>query len=144
MKCMSLPSSLAIAVLVLALPRAQAAGPYDGDWFVDAGPAGQAQPTAESSGCDAVRIEFRVIDDRVTGNLRRSPYGTGRVESGEGGPPISGTVQPDGTVNAQWQSYRATGKLTGDRAEVRWNGECGPRVATGGRAEAAGSTQRRQ
>jgi len=144
MKWMFMPWSLAIAALLLALPRAQAAGPYDGDWYVDAAPAGQAQPTAESSGCDAVRIEFRVIDNRVTGNLRRSPYGTGRVESGEGGPPISGTVQPDGTVNAQWQNYRATGKLTGDRAEVRWNGECGLRVATGARTGATGSTQQRQ
>ena len=36
-----------------------------------------------------------------------------------------------------------TGKFTGDKAEVRWNGACGPRVATGGRVasnEGAGSS----
>ena len=140
---MLMPLSIAVAAFAIPVVPAEAAGPYDGTWIVDAAPAGQAQPTAQSSGCDAVRIEVQIVDDRVTGHLRRSPYGTGRVQSGEGGPAITGTVQPDGTLNAQWQSYRVTGKLTGDKAEVRWNGECGLRVATGGRLEGTGPSQRR-
>lgn len=137
----SIVTSVSIAVAALAATPAVAAGQFDGDWYVDAAPAGQAQPTQESSGCEAVRIQFRIVDNQVKGNLRRGAYGTGNVESGEGGPPITGTVQPDGTVNAQWESYRATGKLTGDRAEVKWKGECGPRVATGGRVGSMGSSQ---
>ena len=52
------------------------------------------------------------------------------------GPVITphGTVAPDGTINAQWESYKATGKITGNTAQIKWRGECGERVATGGRA----------
>jgi hypothetical protein len=138
--------SLAIAVLGLPMLPAYAAGQYDGNWYVDAGPAGQAQPTAESSGCDAVRIPFQVKDNKISGSLQRAPYGTGRVEPGTGrsATPITGTVAPDGTVNAQWENYKATGKLAGDKAQLKWRGECGDRVATGGRASAntgSGSTR---
>ncbi len=38
-----------------------------------------------------------------------------------------------GTINAQWESYKATGKLSGNSAQLKWRGECGERVATGGR-----------
>ncbi len=66
----------------------------------------------------------------------RSPYGTGRVEgaSGSSAAPITGQVQPDGTFTAQWESCRGTGKLSGDTAELTWSGECGQRMAIGGRA----------
>ena len=129
--------SLAVAAIAFPMLSAYAAGQYDGNWYVDA-PAAQNVGTSErSSGCEAVRIPFKVTDNQVTGNLQRAPYGTGRVEQGSGSSsaPLSGTIQPDGTVNAQWESYRATGKLSGDTAEIRWTGECGPRVATGGRAK---------
>jgi hypothetical protein len=84
-----------------------------------------------------VRLPFQIADNKITGSLQRAPYGTGRVEQGSGSSatPITGTVQPDGTFNAQWQNYKGTGKLSGDQAELKWNGECGPRVATGGRAK---------
>ena len=134
----SMPISIAFAA-ALAAPTLPAvgAGPFDGNWYVDAPAADQAQPTAESSGCDAVRLPFKVVDNQITGSLQRDPYATGRVEAGYGSSasPITGTVAPDGTLSAQGQSYQATGKLTGDRAVVRWDGECGPRVATGGRAQ---------
>jgi hypothetical protein len=123
-------------------PRAAArGGRFDGSWVVDAPAAGGVGAGTEvPTGCEAVRIPFTVTGNRVSGSLERSTYGTGRVQSGEGrrAAPITGTVAPDGTVNAQWQNYHATGKLVGDRAELRWNGECGQRVATGTRVAAAG------
>jgi hypothetical protein len=137
--------SIAAVGLAASLLPAHAAGPYDGNWYVDAAPAAQTSTSDVPAGCDAVRIPFQVTDNKITGSLQRAPYGTGRVEQGTGraAAPITGTVQPDGTINAQWQNYRATGKLSGDTAEIRWNGECGPRVATGGRAEATGSSRSR-
>lgn len=132
-------TSIAFAAAALAVPMlpADAAGPYDGNWYVDAAPAAQTSSSDVPAGCDAVRLPFKVTDNKITGSLQRAPYGTGRVEQGSGSSasPITGTVQPDGTFNAQWQNYKGTGKLTGDQAELRWNGECGPRVATGGRAK---------
>jgi hypothetical protein len=135
MKWMLASMSIAAAALAAPMFPAIAAGQYDGMWIVDAPPANQAQPSPNASGCDAVRIPFQVTGDKITGSLQRSPYVTGRVEQGVGprATPITGTVQPDGTVKAQWQSYSATGKLSGENAEVNWTGECGPRVATGGR-----------
>jgi hypothetical protein len=132
-------TSIAFAAAALALPMvsADAAGPYDGNWYVDAAPAGQSSTSDVPAGCDAVRLPFQITDNKITGSLQRAPYGTGRVEQGSGSSaaPITGTVQPDGTFNAQWQNYKGTGKLSGDQAELKWNGECGPRVATGGRAK---------
>ena len=122
---------------------ADAPGPYDGTWQVDAPDAGNSS-TSDVSGCEAARLQFQVKNNRVQGSLGRSPYGARFTQSGPGTTPISGTVQPDGTLNAQWQNYTATGKLTGDKAEMRWRGTCGPRVATGGRVastEGAGSTR---
>jgi hypothetical protein len=121
---------------------ADAPGPYDGTWQVDAPDAGNSS-TSDVSGCEAARLQFQVKNNQVQGSLGRSPYGARFTQSGPGTTPISGTVQPDGTLNAQWQSYTATGKLTGDKAEMRWRGACGPRVATGGRTastEGTGST----
>ena len=127
--------SIAAAALAAPMSSAIAAGQWDGMWIVDAPPAGQSQPTASSSGCDAVRIPVQVSGDKITGSLQRSPYVTGRVEGGTGknATPLTGTIAPDGSVTAKWQNYPATGKLSGENAEVKWNGECGPRVATGGR-----------
>ena len=137
--------SIAVAALAASLPPAHAAGPYDGNWYVDAAPAAQTSSSDVPAGCDAVRIPFQVTDNKITGSLQRAPYGTGRVEQGTGraATPITGTVQPDGTFTAQWQNYRGTGKLSGDTAELKWSGECGPRVATGGRTESTGSSRSR-
>ena len=132
-------TSLSVAVAALALPTlpAHATGPFDGQWYVDAPEAGQVSSSDVTSGCEAVRIPFQIADNQVSGRLQRAPYGTGRVEegAGRGSSPITGTVQPDGTLAVAWESYHATGKLSGDKAELTWKGECGPRVATGGRAK---------
>jgi hypothetical protein len=139
--------SLAAAVVVAPMLAAHAAGQYDGNWFVDAPSAQNAGTSERSSGCEPVRIPFTVSGNKISGNLQRSPYGTGRVESGTGraSAPITGTVGPDGTISAQWESYKATGKLSGNTAQLKWRGECGERVATGGRAPStsgSGSTSK--
>ncbi|HKW54286.1 MAG TPA: hypothetical protein VJO12_11385 [Stellaceae bacterium] len=133
------------SVVPAAATVANVPGPYDGTWMVDAASAGSGTSTSDVAACEAVRLQFDVKNNQVNGMLGRSPYGGGRVtQSGPGTTPVSGTVQPDGTLFAQWQSYQATGKLTGDKAEMHWRGTCGPRVATGGRVtstEGAGSTR---
>ncbi len=145
MKRMLIPFCAAAAMLALPGSAVLAAGPYDGTWQVDAAPAGNpGTNTTGRSQCEALRLRFQVKDNQIQGSMARSPYGGGRVtEGGRGATPVTGTVQPDGTLNARWQSFRATGKLTGDKAELRWTGQCGPRVATGGRvaSEGSGSTQ---
>jgi hypothetical protein len=135
-------ASLAVAMIALPISPTLAAGPFDGTWQVDAPDAGSSS-SSDVSSCEAARLQFQVKDNQVQGQLGRSPYGARFTQSGPGTTPITGTVQPDGTLNAQWQKYKATGKLTGDKAELRWKGTCGPRVATGGRVgptEGAGST----
>jgi hypothetical protein len=130
-------SWIAMSIVAVAVSPAMAAGQYDGNWYVDAAPAAQTSSSDVPAGCDAVRLPFMVTDNKITGSLQRAPYGTGRVEEGSGSSasPITGTVQPDGTFVANWQNYHGTGKLSGDHAELKWNGECGPRTATGGRAK---------
>jgi hypothetical protein len=139
-----------LALAAGAMPQlASAAGPYDGTWYVDAAQAG-GQGAAEGgarSGCEPVRLMFQVEDNKIIGSMRRSAYGGGRVEqsTGRGSSPVSGTVAPDGTFNAQWEKYAANGKFTANKVEMKWKGTCGPRTAMGGRAsatEGAGSTTR--
>jgi len=128
--------SVAVVALAVGVLPAHAAGAYDGSWYVDAPATGQNQPAQEASGCEALRIDFTVRDNRVSGSLQHRLYGEG-LEPGAGGPsaaPLIGTVQADGTLTAEWDTRRFTGRLAGDKAELRWNGECGARVATGGRA----------
>ena len=129
--------SLLAAALALPLLPAQAAGQYDGSWYVDAPSAQNAGTTERSSGCEPVRLPFKVVDNQISGSLQRAPYGTGRVEAGSGSSsaPITGTVQPDGSFTAQWESYKGTGKLSGNTAQLSWKGECGTRMATGGRSK---------
>jgi hypothetical protein len=136
MKRMLTSISVIVAALAMPLLPAAAAGPYDGTWYVDAPPAAGWQPAEQGGGgCEGVRIPFKVTDNKITGSLKRAVYGTGRIEASESGTPFSGTVAADGGISAKWESYTATGKLTGDKAELRWKGQCGERVATGGRSK---------
>ncbi len=140
MKCAL--ASLAVAAVALTALSAHAAGPYDGTWQVDAAAAGNSGTnTTGRAQCEPVRLQFEVKDGQIQSSLARSPQGGNRVtQTGRGATPITGTVHADGTVLAQWQTYRVTGKLTGDKAELHWNGQCGPRVATGGRIAATEGT----
>ena len=121
------------ALAALTVPTAgHSAGPYDGTWVVDA-PAVPGGRNYAGTACAAVRLQFQVRDNAVIGSLRMVPgtaQGTTvRSGPGRGATPIKGTVAPDGSLTAQWQSFRATGTLAGSRAELRWKGQCGPRVA---------------
>lgn len=141
MKRVLITLSAATAMLTLPGIAAFAAGPYDGTWQVEAQPAGQSTVVTQSSGCSGWRLQFTVKDNQIQGSLARSSYGGGVSQGGgRGSTPITGTVQSDGTLNAHWQNITATGKLTGDKAELRWRGTCGPRVATGGRVASSGSS----
>jgi hypothetical protein len=130
-------ASVMAAAIALSAVSVHAAGPYDGTWQVEAAAAGSGDSTTRRPRCEGLRLQFEVKDNRIQGSLARSPQGRGRVtQTGRGATPITGVVLSDGTVHAQWQSFNITGKLSGDRAELRWNGQCGPRVAMGGRIPA--------
>ena len=127
----------AVTLTALSALPAVAAGPYDGTYTVIAQAAGSSGTnTTGRSDCEGVQLQFQVVNNQLVGQLARSPYNPGRVTSGgRGATPISGTVQADGSFNARWESFSATGHLTKDgKAEMSWRGQCGPRVAQGGRS----------
>lgn len=135
-------TTVAVAALSLSALSAFAAGPYDGTWTFEApAVAGGSGDPYDLNSCAAVRFQVQVQDSRVVGNLRMTPYAggsdvSGNVSSspGRGSSPVTGTVAPDGTVNAQWQTFKATGNLGSSPAKLSWRGACGPRTATGQRS----------
>jgi len=141
-----LTAPLAMAAVALAWLPATAAGPFDGTWQVDSGGLGTATAQAmEGTGCEPEILKFEVKDNQIQGGLAFAPSDPNRVQNSQGSrsAPITGSVQEDGTLSAQWESYTVTGKMTGDKVELRWRAPCGPRVATGTRiapAEASGSS----
>ena len=134
-------TSAAVAALTLPLLPAHAAGPYDGTWVFEAPPvSGGSGDPYDLNSCAGVRFQVQVKDNQVVGNLRMAPYAGGSstgpaVESspGRGATPVQGTIQPDGKVNAQWQSFTVTGNLASNPPQVSWSGQCGPRTAIGQR-----------
>jgi hypothetical protein len=111
---------------------ADAGGVHDGLWTIDVPAAG---PTKEAGyTCPALRLRFRIKDGQISGSLARvyGVYGT-NVENGDArnASPLTGTVLPDGTLHSSWESIAVIGKVTGDRVEMTWRGECGPRVGAG-------------
>jgi len=109
---------------------AQDKGRYDGTWVVDI-PVAIEQKTTNPT-CPALRLVIRVKDDQISARLLRNPVGNTISNSDQPDAPVlTGHVDPDGTVNAEWQGFSATGKLAGDTANLVVKGECGPRNATG-------------
>jgi hypothetical protein len=142
-----LAASVAISVFALPALAAHAAGPFDGTWQVDSG--GLGTPTAqamEGTGCEPEILRFEVKDNKIGGGLAYAGSDPNRVENSQGprSAPITGSVQPDGTLTAQWENFTVTGKLSGNQAELHWRAPCGPRVAMGSRiapaAESGSST----
>jgi len=119
----------AVAVAVYALP-ARAAGPYDGQWVIDAPPAGGAIGAEGEYTCPALRMPFTVKDGQVMGDLHRTATGT--IESGKtaNSSPVKGSVDNTGNVSVTWEAFKASGKLSCNSGTVSWAGECGPRTAT--------------
>jgi hypothetical protein len=118
-----------MAVAVYAMP-ARAAGPFDGNWVIDAPPAGGAIGAEGEYTCPALRLPFTVKDGQVIGDLHRTATGT--VESGKSSnsAPVTGSVSAAGEVSVTWEAFKASGKLSGSTGSVSWAGECGPRTAT--------------
>jgi hypothetical protein len=121
-----------VAVVAFALPMlpARAAGPFDGNWVIDAPPAGGAIGSEGQYTCPALRLPFLVKDGQVMGDLHRTATGTIEAGKTSNSAPASGTVSPAGDVSVSWQNFKATGKLSGGSGQVAWSGECGPRTAT--------------
>jgi hypothetical protein len=125
-------SGVVATALMLPLPRpADAATPYDGTWVLDV-PSSTIIPRTSESACPALRLPVQVTNGQVIAMLHRVPSeDADDVESGAGtgASPITGSVNADGFVVAQWQGYHATGQLTGNTGEITVDGECGPRAA---------------
>ena len=117
------------AALALSTVLAMAAGPYDGTWLIASPQTTTGTNVQNPRGCEPVQLEVQVKDNQLNGNLKRELLGRARVENSPSGAPVTGKVEPDGTITAQWENYIAVGKLNGDSGQLRWNGECGPRVA---------------
>lgn len=114
------------------LGPARAAGAYDGTWVIDIPQAttdiGRTTPT-----CPALRLNAKIVDSKVNATLERVASGTiNTVENGTGpaASPLTGNVEADGMLIAEWQGYHASGQLNGDSGRVVVQGQCGPRTAT--------------
>jgi hypothetical protein len=124
-----------IAAWTLLAGTASAAGAFDGTWVIDI-PSSPTAGNPSTPPCPALRLQARIVDSRVTGSLERVASGTpNTVEPGSSraASPITGMVQPDGALAAEWEGYRATGKLSGDTGQITVQGQCGPRSATASR-----------
>jgi len=126
-------SLLPIAAFVFVAAPAFAQGGYDGTWVVDVPAAGNIA-RENYSVCPALRFAIDIKDGQIRGTLHRVPTATGDVivEAGNGrdAGPVTGAVQPDGTVTAVWMNYHAEGRLGNIYGTVTIKGECGPRQAT--------------
>src|SRR5258708_39069483 len=87
--------STSVAMIALPILPAVAAGPYDGSWYVDAAPAGNAS-TSDGASCDGVRLQFQVKDNQIQGSLARAAYGGNPVTQTRAGlHSLPGTLPPD-------------------------------------------------
>jgi hypothetical protein len=125
----TLTTITAMSFAVIALP-AYAAGPYDGNWVIDAPGVGGAIGAEGEYMCPALRLPFQVKDGQVIGDLHRTATGTIEAGKTSNSAPVTGSVSSDGGVNVTWQNFHATGRLSGAAGTVGWAGECGPRTAT--------------
>jgi hypothetical protein len=123
-------TSAAILLLGVLVDPGYAAGPFDGTWQLDAPGAGGSSPEAGSK-CPALRLRFAIKDGQVQGRFERSPD-LRHVETGEGheGSAFTGSVGADGTLSTNWEGIKGSGKLAGNAGQLKWTGDCGPRVGT--------------
>ncbi|HUZ75390.1 MAG TPA: hypothetical protein VMU87_20595 [Stellaceae bacterium] len=125
-------AALVAVVLGGAAPPALASSPYDGTWIVDfpASPTvgGRSEPV-----CPALRLRAEVKDGQISGSLARFfPGNVVENDQGSAASPVTGTVHPDGSVEAYWLGWIVKGQITGERAQLTLlYGQCGPRHMTG-------------
>ena len=129
---------LAIATSAVLPVTVRAAGPYDGNWVLNAAGAG-GRTSQEGGGggtaCSDFRIPFRISDNQITGTYARSTSNPTEVVASPTGSPMTGSVQPDGAFNMNWEAYNLSGKITGSTMVATWRGQCGERSATGTRVQ---------
>jgi hypothetical protein len=105
-----------------------AAGPYDGNWVIDFPDSGYNSASGQYR-CPGIRLPIQISNNEVSGKLGRTGMGTELQSSN--GQPVTGQVQPDGTLNLSWQNYSANGKLSSSQGEVMTaRGSCGQRSGT--------------
>lgn len=129
-RVLPLLTSIAALVAVAYVMPAQAAGPYDGQWVLDAPPAGGAIGSEGQYTCPAIRIPFSVQDGKVVGELHRTASGDIEAGQASNASPITGAVGSDGSASVTWQNFHVTGRLNGSSGTASWAGECGPRTGT--------------
>jgi hypothetical protein len=127
-----LPSTAA-ALLLASVVAADAAGTFDGTWQLQAPESKETANITRPQGCYPVVVEFNVKDNQIDGQLAWTGFSTVAPSDSRRATPVTGRIAPDGTVSAEWQGIVATGKLTGNKAEMTWRSDCGTRTATGGR-----------
>ncbi|HUK57649.1 MAG TPA: hypothetical protein VLV50_00355 [Stellaceae bacterium] len=135
-----MPKSLCVVSLALGLALgsgwsggpAFAASPYDGTWIVDF-PSVYPIPDSNEDLCPALRLRADVKDGQISGSLARFfPGNVVENATGHAASPVTGTVHPDGSVEAYWLGWIVKGQITGDRADLTLLfGQCGPRHMTG-------------
>ncbi len=136
---MSLPIRAASVALAFAvgsgLAPAQASTPYDGVWIVDFPPSDLISGESEYV-CPALRLRADVKDGRISGTLARfQPGNVVENATGYAASPVTGSVRPDGSVEAYWLGWIVKGQISGDHADLTLLfGQCGPRHMTGTRA----------
>jgi len=124
-------TALALAAFTVPTIPAHAAGRFDGTWIIDLPPDTIAADDYAAT-CPALRLRVQITDNQLSGNLRRSdPASLNVVETGgtSAASQVSGAVQPDGDLSAQWQNFHASGKLVGPNAGLTVQTECGPMQA---------------
>ena len=124
-------AAIVLVALGCAAVPARASGPYDGTWIVDFPASPLIDGTSEST-CPALRLKADVKDSQISGSLAQFFPGN-VVENANvyAASPVTGTVHPDGSVEAYWLGWIVKGQITGDRAQLTLLfGECGPRQMT--------------
>ncbi len=126
----TLLATTAMAVIALALPMgpARAAGAFDGTWIIDV-PADSLSGSGGEPTCPALRLGVQITDNQVSGNFQRAyPELENVVEDGDSdrATRVTGVVQPDGAMTAQWQNFHAAGQFVGNGAGLTVQSECGP------------------
>ena len=124
-----LTSIAAVVALAYVMP-AHAAGQFDGNWVLDAPPAGGAIGSEGEYTCPAIRIPFTVSNGQVVGDLHRTADGSIEAGKTSNSSPLSGSVADDGSASVSWENFHVTGKLSGTSGTASWAGECGPRTGT--------------
>ena len=127
---------LAIATTFVSPGIGRAAGPFDGNWVINAaGSGGRTPESGNDQTCSDFRLPMQITDNKISGKYSRSPSTPNEIMPSPTGSPMTGTVQPDGSFTMHWQSFNVTGKITGNALVANWSGQCGPRSAQGTRVQ---------